>query len=150
MNRAGSLFRLGRLPEARADYDRAVELLRPRGQARILATTLVARGTLHATLKEFEAAEADFDEALDVFRRAGIPREVATCLLGKADALLKQDRPGDAVAAYEQIDVALLSQDERYMYHHGHARALKKAGRERRCPAAIRPGPACLPPLAAR
>jgi tetratricopeptide (TPR) repeat protein len=101
--RADMLHQLGRLPEAHAEYQVAVPLLRRTGDLLNLQRTLVNRGILHTERHSFGAAEADLTAADQLARKLGRP--LAAGIIAENLGFLETLR-GDVPAALAQLDRA--------------------------------------------
>jgi signal transduction histidine kinase len=93
------LAELGKLGEARAALEAAVELYRSDGQPGGEAGCHSALGVVHAERGDFDEAIKCLDRAVELYDRMGEVREVGKVLLRLGRVHLKRDAPGDAVTS---------------------------------------------------
>jgi tetratricopeptide (TPR) repeat protein len=101
--RADMLHQLGRMPEAHAEYQAAVPLLRRTGDLLNLQRTLVNRGILHTERHSFGAAEADLTAADQLARKLG--RHLAAGIIAENLGFLETLR-GNVPAALAHLECA--------------------------------------------
>jgi tetratricopeptide (TPR) repeat protein len=100
--RAEVLARMGRLSEATADVDRALALVRPRGEPETLCWTLAMRPLLAWLSGDETDTSAAAAEAVRVAEDSGNPASLTLALEGQALTHLMAGRAADAAAACER------------------------------------------------
>ncbi len=103
VQRSVALVRLGRIEEAVACCDLAVQRLTGAGDPRFLAGALLNRGLAHTYLEDYDAASHDLSACVTVARDAGLDH-IAT--LAEANLPFVATRRGDIPAAFTGYQAA--------------------------------------------